>query len=109
MADARKDRRRRYWGFVSALPAPVVCMVAKQAEEQGLEGIFAPQVMGPPWVPLAAAAAVTERLKLASGIAIAAVRSPFETAMAALDMDRLSGGRFTLGLGASVLSWPSGL
>ena len=105
MAEARNERDRRYWGFVSAFPAPVVCMVAKQAEEQGLEGVFAPQVMGPPWVPLAAAAAVTERLKLASGIAIAAVRSPFETAMAALDMDRLSGGRFTLGLGASVLSW----
>ena len=41
MAHARNDRRRRYWGFVSALPAPVVCMVAKQAEEQGLEGVFA--------------------------------------------------------------------
>jgi probable F420-dependent oxidoreductase len=109
MADARNERRRRYWGFVSAFPAPAVCMVAKQAEEQGLEGVFAPQVMGPPWVPLAAAAAVTERLKLASGVAIAAVRSPFETAMAALDMDRLSGGRFTLGLGASVLSWTRGI
>jgi probable F420-dependent oxidoreductase len=105
MADAKSEKERRYWGFVNAQPAPVVCMVARQAEEQGLEGIFAPQVMGPPWVPLAAASAVTDRLKLASGIAIAAVRSPFETAMAALDMDRLSGGRFTLGLGASVLSW----
>jgi alkanesulfonate monooxygenase SsuD/methylene tetrahydromethanopterin reductase-like flavin-dependent oxidoreductase (luciferase family) len=48
-------------------------------------------------------------VRLASGIAIAAARSPFETAMAAIDMDRLSGGRFTLGLGASILAWTQGV
>jgi probable F420-dependent oxidoreductase len=100
---------RRYWGFVNALPAPVLTALARQAEAQGLEGLFAPQVYGPPWIPLAAAAAATERIRLASGIAIAAARSPFETAMAALDMDRLSGGRFVLGLGASVQSWTRGI
>jgi probable F420-dependent oxidoreductase len=103
------EGRRRYWGVVSAMPAPIVSMLARRAEEQGLAGVFATQVYGPPWVPLAAAAAVTERLRLASGIAIAAARSPFETAMAALDMDRLSGGRFVLGLGASVQSWTRGI
>ena len=51
----------------------------------------------------------TERVKLASGIAIAAARSPFETAMAAIDMDRVSSGRFVLGLGASVQSWTRGV
>jgi probable F420-dependent oxidoreductase len=101
--------RRRYWSFTSALPAPILRMVAAQAEARGLEGIFAPQVYGPPWIPLAAAAMATERVKLASGIAIAAARSPFETAMAAIDMDRLSGGRFVLGLGASVKSWTIGM
>jgi probable F420-dependent oxidoreductase len=100
---------RRYWGFVNPLPAAVISMVARQAEAQGLEGVFAPQVYGPPWIPLAVAAAATERLRVASGIAIASVRSPFETAMAALDMDRISNGRFTLGLGASVLSWSQGI
>lgn len=98
-------QRRRYWGFVSALPAPILAGLARQAEARGLEGLFAPQVYGPPWIPLAAAAMATERVKLASGIAIASARSPFETAMAALDLDRLSGGRFVLGLGASVQSW----
>jgi probable F420-dependent oxidoreductase len=78
-------------------------------EAAGVDGLFAPQVLGPPWIPLAAAAAVTERVQLASGIAIAAARSPFETAMAALDMDRLSGGRFVLGLGTSVLAWTRGI
>ncbi len=101
--------RRRYWGFVSALPAPLLAGLAKQAEAQGLEGLFAPQVGGPPWIPLAGAAVATERLKLASGIAIAATRSPFETAMAAIDLDRLSGGRFVLGMGASIQSWTRGV
>jgi probable F420-dependent oxidoreductase len=91
------------------MPAPVIAMIAQQAEAQGLEGVFAPQVMGPPWVPLAVAAAHTERIKVASGIAIAAARSPFETAMAAIDMDRISGGRFILGLGASVAAWTCGV
>jgi probable F420-dependent oxidoreductase len=100
---------RRYWGFVSPLPAPILSAVARQAESQGLEGLFAAQVHGPPWIPLAAAAMATERLKLASGIAIAAARSPFETAMAAIDLDRVSGGRFILGLGASVQSWTRGV
>lgn len=101
--------RRRYWGAIQALPAPALVGLAQQAEAQGLEGLFAPQVYGPPWIPLAAAATATHRLRLASGIAIAAARSPFETAMAAIDMDRLSGGRFTLGLGASILAWTQGV
>jgi probable F420-dependent oxidoreductase len=78
-------------------------------EAMNVHGIFAPQVYGPPFVTLAAAAAVTERVQLASGIAIAAARSPFETAMAAIDLDRISGGRFVLGLGTSVLSWTRGV
>jgi probable F420-dependent oxidoreductase len=100
--------QRRYWGTVTPLPAPVLSMQAKMQEDAGLEGLFAPQVYGPPFVPLAAAAAVTTRVKLASGIALAFVRSPFETAMAAMDIDRISGGRFVLGLGVSVRSWSEG-
>jgi alkanesulfonate monooxygenase SsuD/methylene tetrahydromethanopterin reductase-like flavin-dependent oxidoreductase (luciferase family) len=88
---------RKYWSVVAPLPAPVLSMQAKMAEDAGLEGVFAPQVYGPPFIPLAAAAAVTQRMRLASGIALAFVRSPFETAMAAMDMDRVSNGRFTLG------------
>jgi len=100
-----RGRDRRYWGLVAPLPAAVIATFAQRAEAQGLEGVFAPQVLGPPWAPLAVAAAATERIKLASGIAIAAARSPFETAMAAIDMDRISNGRFILGLGASVQAW----
>jgi probable F420-dependent oxidoreductase len=99
---------RRYWGFVPVLPGAFLLEMARQAEDSGLEGVFAAQVYGPPFLPLAVAAAGTQRLKVATGIAIAAARSPFETAMAALDMDRISSGRFILGLGSSVSSWTSG-
>jgi probable F420-dependent oxidoreductase len=100
--------KRRYWGTLTPLPAPMLSMQAKVQEEAGLEGLFAPQVYGPPFVTLAAAATVTDRVKLASGIALAFVRSPFETAMAAQDLDRISGGRFVLGLGSSVRAWSEG-
>lgn len=107
---SRRDvARPRHWGVLQPLPAPLLVEMARGAEARGLQGCFAPQVYGPPFLPLAAAAAVTERLQLASGIAIAAARSPFETAMAAIDMDRISGGRFVLGLGASVLAWSRGI
>lgn len=100
---------RRYWGLVPVMEASLIGMIAKQAEDQGMEGLFAPQVYGPPFIPLAAAATATQTIKLATGIAIAAARSPTETAMAALDMDRISNGRFILGLGTSVSAWTSGV
>jgi len=102
MANGTRDRK--YWGFVPPVAAQGITALAKQAEDQGLYGLFAAQVWGPPFVPLAVAAGATSRIQLASGIAIAAGRSPFETAMTAIDMDRISGGRFILGLGSSVLA-----
>lgn len=105
-----KSENRKYWGMVSPhMPANVIAQIARQQEDAGLEGTFAAQVFGPPFIPLAVAASSTERLKLGSGIAIAFTRSPFETAMAAIDMDRVSNGRFVLGLGSSVQSWVQGM
>jgi alkanesulfonate monooxygenase SsuD/methylene tetrahydromethanopterin reductase-like flavin-dependent oxidoreductase (luciferase family) len=46
-------------------------------------------------------AAVTERLELTSGILPVYTRTPTLTAMTAAGLDMVSGGRFTLGLGAS--------
>lgn len=98
----------RYWGTVTPMSAPMLTAHAQQQEALGLEGVFAPQVYGPPFIPLAVAAGATTRMKLASGIALAFARSPFETAVAAMDMDRISDGRFVLGLGSSVRSWSEG-
>jgi len=106
----KRKAKKRYWGMVAPqMPAKVLAEVAKQQEDIGLEGTWAAQVYGPPFIPLAAAATSTERLLLATGIAIAFTRSPFETAMAAIDLDRMSGGRTVLGLGSSVQSWTAGI
>ena len=63
--------KRRYWGVVTPMPAPELVAIAQMAEAGGVHGLFAPQVLGPPWIPLATVAGVTERIELASGIAIA--------------------------------------
>lgn len=91
----------RFWGGVYPILGAKLPTVAKRLEDAGRYGVLAGQNWGPPWVPLAAAAAVTERIQLACSVAIAGARSPFETAFASLDMDRLSNGRFVLGLGSS--------
>ena len=72
----------RYWGGVYPILGDRLPRVARKLEAQGRYGILAGQNWGPPWVSLAAAAAVTERVQLACSIAIAGVRSPFETARA---------------------------
>jgi len=102
--------KRRYWGIVPGnLPAAAVTAQAKMQEDAGLDGLFAVQVYGTPFIPLAAAATATSRIRLASGIALAFTRSPYETALAAMDLDQMSGGRFTLGLGCSVRAWSEGM
>jgi alkanesulfonate monooxygenase SsuD/methylene tetrahydromethanopterin reductase-like flavin-dependent oxidoreductase (luciferase family) len=101
MTSAGSGRTRKYWGGVSPFMGEQLVAAARRCEGQGLYGVLAGQNFGPPWIPLAAAAPVTQRLQLGASVAIAGVRSPVETAMAALDLDRISGGRFVLGLGTS--------
>lgn len=98
-------KTKPFWGFVpSNVPASVVAAQAKMQEDAGLQGLLAVQLYSTPFVPLAVAAAATSSVRLLSGIALAFVRSPYETALHAMDLDHVSGGRFTLGLGASVRS-----
>ena len=52
-----------------------------------------------PFVALAFAAAATERIRLLTYLAVAPYRQPFVMAKAAATVDKLSGGRFILGLG----------
>ncbi len=53
-----------------------------------------------PFVSLAAAAAVTTTLKLATGICLVVQRDPLQTAKSVASLDRISGGRFLFGIGA---------
>jgi alkanesulfonate monooxygenase SsuD/methylene tetrahydromethanopterin reductase-like flavin-dependent oxidoreductase (luciferase family) len=97
-------RERRWWGVMPIMPAPVMGGIAKQMEAVGFEGCFSLQIYGPPFVPMAAVAAMTDTLKVSTGIAVAGTRSPVETAFAAMELDTISQGRFVLGLGTSLHS-----
>jgi probable F420-dependent oxidoreductase len=52
-----------------------------------------------PFLSLAAAAAVTKQIKLATGICLVVERDPIHTAKEVSTIDRLSGGRFIFGIG----------
>jgi probable F420-dependent oxidoreductase len=93
---------RNYWQVVMATNADALTRIVREAEDAGLEGIWAPQLHSPPFVTLAAAAMVSKRILLGTGIALAFTRSPVETALSALDLDTISGGRTVLGLGTSI-------
>lgn len=100
---------RRWWGVMPILPAPAMGGLARQMEQVGFEGCFSLQIYGPPFVPMAAVAAMTDTLKVGTGIAVAGTRSPVETAYAAIECDTISQGRFVLGLGTSLHSALSGI
>jgi len=53
-----------------------------------------------PFVTLAAAAAVTSRIELVTGVALLVQRDPIITAKEAASIDVISGGRFVFGVGA---------
>src|SRR5499427_10852669 len=71
-------------------------------EKAGLDIVFVPEAYSYDAVSqLGYVAAKTERLQLASGIMQLYTRTPTLTAMTAAGIDYVSGGRFSLGLGAS--------
>jgi len=71
-------------------------------EKAGLDIVFVPEAYSFDAVSqLGYLAAVTERVQLASGIMQLYSRTPTLTAMTAAGLDYVSGGRFTLGIGAS--------
>lgn len=56
-----------------------------------------------PWVMLSYLAAGTERIRLATNIYILPLRHPLQTARSVVTVDRVSGGRVTLGIGVGWL------
>jgi F420-dependent oxidoreductase-like protein len=88
-----------YWG---ALPPPDVVGLAQHAERLGYDSIFTAEAWGSDaFTPLAWIGAHTARIRLGTAIAQLSARTPTATAMAALTLDHLSGGRMILGLGVS--------
>jgi F420-dependent oxidoreductase-like protein len=85
----------------SGPPADAVDGVA-EAERLGLDSIWTSEAYAADaFTPLAWWGARTTTPRLGTAIAQMAARAPTSTAMSALALDHLSGGRFVLGLGAS--------
>ncbi|KPF84115.1 LLM class flavin-dependent oxidoreductase [Novosphingobium sp. AAP93] len=101
---AAKPDAKAVWAELPVLPAGELVPLVQGWEAAGVEGVWAPQIFGAPFTVLAAAAAVTSRIKLGTGIALAFTRSPLETACSAIDLDHISDGRAVLGLGSSAES-----
>jgi alkanesulfonate monooxygenase SsuD/methylene tetrahydromethanopterin reductase-like flavin-dependent oxidoreductase (luciferase family) len=83
--------------LVPHVPGHVLAAQAAMIEAAGLGGIAAPEFYGNPLVTLSHCAANTTRVGLLSAITLASVHNPFSLAMSAIDLDRLSGGRFGFG------------
>jgi F420-dependent oxidoreductase-like protein len=88
-----------YWG--AGPPAAAVDTIV-EAEQLGYDSVWTAEAYGSDALtPLAWWGARTTRIRLGTAICQISARTPAATAMAAITLDHLSGGRFVLGLGAS--------
>ena len=87
-----------YWG---ATPTDVMPLVL-EAERLGFDSVWSAEAYGSDAVTLLTwAAARTERIGVGTAIMQIPARTPAATAMTAITLDHLTGGRFRLGLGVS--------
>ena len=76
--------------------------LVKHAEKAGFDSVWAAEAYGSDAItPLAWIAGQTEKIKLGTAIMQMPARTPAMTAMTAMSLDQISGGRFILGLGPS--------
>ena len=76
--------------------------VAVRLERQGFDCGITFEGPRDPFFPILQSAERTERIELATGVAIAFARNPMIVAQIANDLQTLSGGRFILGLGSQI-------
>lgn len=89
-------------GYWAGGPPPDADECVRVAEECGFASLWTAEAYGSDVLtPLAWWGSRTRRLRLGTGVAQIAARAPAATAMAAMTLDHLSGGRAVLGLGVS--------
>lgn len=71
-------------------------------ERAGYSGVVVEETKDDPYVIMALAASATSKLQIGTAVAMSFPRSPTITAMSAWSVQKLSAGRFTLGLGTQV-------
>ncbi len=87
---------------IEARSVTAVSAAARRAEDLGYDSFSSSETGHNPFLPLVLAAEHTERINLRTSIALAFARSPMDTAYLAWDLQAMSNGRFTLGLGSQV-------
>ena len=75
---------------------------ARRMEAMGYDGLITAETQHNPFLPLTLAAEHTERMDLATGIAVAFARNPMDLAHIGHDLQAFSQGRFVLGLGSQI-------
>jgi F420-dependent oxidoreductase-like protein len=89
-------------GYWAGGPPPGTAQAIKEAERLGFDSVWTAEAYGSDaLMPLAWWGSMTERIKLGTAIVQISARTPAATAMAAMTLDHLSGGRVILGLGVS--------
>lgn len=89
-------------GYWRAGPPAGAADAVALAERLGFDSVWTAEAYGSDALtPLAWWGSRTSRVRLGTCVAQMAARTPAATAMAAMTLDHLSGGRFVLGLGAS--------
>jgi F420-dependent oxidoreductase-like protein len=89
-------------GYWAGGPPPGAAESVQEAERLGFDSIWTAEAYGSDaLLPLAWWGSSTERIKLGTAIVQISARTPAATAMAAMTLDHLSGGRLILGLGVS--------
>ena len=89
-------------GYWQAQPPANFVETAQEAERLGFDSVWTAEAWGSDaFTPLAWIGAHTSRIRLGTSIVQISARTPTSTAMHALTLDHLSGGRLTLGLGVS--------
>lgn len=88
-----------YWG---SRPPDNLLETVRAAEELGFDSVWTAEAYGSDALtPLAWIGSHTSKLKLGTSVIQLSARTPAATAMAAMTLDHLSGGRVVLGIGAS--------
>jgi F420-dependent oxidoreductase-like protein len=99
---ARELRLGLNIGYWAGGPPPGAAESVLEAERLGFDSIWTAEAYGSDsLMPLAWWGASTEHVKLGTAIVQISARTPAATAMAAMTLDHLSGGRLILGLGVS--------
>src|SRR6516165_9180722 len=89
-------------GYWAGGPPPAAAESVAEAERLGFDSMWTAEAYGSDaLMPLAWWGASTNKLKLGTAIVQISARTPAATAMAAMTLDHLSGGRLLLGLGVS--------